>query len=159
MPTLEQVIEDEWEPMTPLQLLTILAMANLAAKDASILDAFEPAEFFGMEDSVRMMKDNRLSALIAIMKRECGIEWSGKTSLFEFIIEEQKSRSISDKAFAVWSVDQRRREDAMKVLRYDRVIPGVLSKDVLDKAREVLAIIAAPLKLTEAIVVDEKPEE
>jgi hypothetical protein len=120
--------------MTNLQMATLLAIANI--KDRSTI---EPAEFFGIAEEVKAVKDNAVSGLQSVFGIKCGVHWDGKSPLWQTIISECIEQCAADRAAAHYYVDKLHFEEALRIVEYDKAIPRTLGLDVLEKARAILA--------------------
>jgi len=120
--------------MNVLEVLALVAVV-VAKKEGTAID---PTDFFGIEDKVKSIVESPNQAIRSLLKEFAGITWDGKTRLVETILGAAKDHCAADLILASEAVSERRYQDAMDILKYDRLIPHTLSVNVVRDAQQVV---------------------
>lgn len=120
--------------MNVLEVLALVAVV-VAKKEGAAVD---PTDFFGLEDKVKSIVESPNQAIRSLLKEYAGITWDGKTRLVETILSTAKEHCAADLILASDAVSERRYQDAMDILKYDRLITHTLSVNVVRDAQQVV---------------------
>ena len=134
---IDEILRNEPEMLTPLHMYTIFAVASMKAEQRQAVD---PTKYFGIVDEVREAANEPIKALQKLFVRTVGegVEWNGKDSLYSWIAALSESVCKVDRELAEWGVDERRRSDAIRIIRMSRAVPGSVSARKVAEAKEVL---------------------
>lgn len=129
------VFEEYDDVLSPLEILTILAVANLP--DRSVVN---PDDHFGIAEEIRACIEDKDKAVADMLKKVTGLDWNPSLNYRQFIIDAHAERSAIDKAISLWGCDNRRRSDAVKIVEHERAVPGSVKPGPLQRARDLLLL-------------------
>lgn len=130
--------------MTHAQLLTLILIQNLPDKSG-----INPENYFGIQDWVQKILDDPTEGMKALLNH-IGITWDGTGKIWPSIHEQVKVHCAVNLVAAQHAVDERRKEDALEIVAYDKACPHTLSRLVVNRAREV--ILGRPLVPADDVV-------
>lgn len=123
--------------LSDIQVLGLLAMS---VQQLSTPIQIDPAEYFGSEGLVKEVLADPAKALRGILQKQYpSLVWPEKEKVWKPLIELFKEDCEHEHQYALFGVAERRRASCMKVIEYDKAIPGVLSRKIVDDAHEGLA--------------------
>jgi len=134
---IDEILRSEPEVLTPLHMFTIFAVASMKAEQRAAVD---PTKYFGIVDEVRESANEPIKALQKLFERTCGqgVQWNGKDGVYNWILTESETACRVDFSVAEWGVSQRRREDAVRIVRMAKAVPGSVGQIALSEAKALL---------------------
>ena len=133
MPELNRLPNLETRNLKPIQVIGLLAMANI--KDRSGIKA---DDFYGMESSVGELLSDQVEALRTVLAIRLGIQWDGKERLWPLLVEACRAECCADKLKSEVAASANKAANALKILEYSKEFPGKLNPNLLGMARHAI---------------------
>jgi len=117
--------------------LQLIGLFSIWQQTPEYIAALNPIDFCGLQGWIQKFKDDKASAMVALIEQEFEIGWDGKDKLSPHLIAVMKVDAAIDQGMAVAMVELSRIEEARKIIANHRGGASI-QKDKLAEARRTM---------------------
>ncbi|MEI8016633.1 MAG: hypothetical protein WCH39_00470 [Schlesneria sp.] len=121
-------------PISKLQLMGLFAISQ---QTPEYIAALNPVEFCGLQGWIQKFKDDKSSAMVALIEQEFEIGWDGKDKLSPHLIAAMKADAAIDQGMTMATIELAKVEEARKIIANHRGGASI-QKDKLAEARKTM---------------------